>query len=161
MGNSYGKLFAITPSGSEINIDTCLAIVRELQGYFTEQGIATMSRDLRAHLLYVAKASNQVVGFVTMQHKNNHVAEISWMAVKLDYQHRGIGSVLVDRVAGDLKSQGFRVLEVKTLAADVEYFPYEKTRRFYEKVGFVHLETIDPYPGWDEGNPCAIYVKVL
>jgi len=49
----------------------------------------------------------------------------------------------------------------KTLAPDVEYAPYEATRRFYEKKGFIHLETIDPYPGWDPGNPCAIYVRVL
>jgi hypothetical protein len=23
------------------------------------------------------------------------------------------------------------------------------------------LEIIDPFPGWDPGNPCAIYVKAL
>ncbi len=162
MGNSIGKIFTITHSGSEINIDACLAIARELHGYFAEQGMATiMSRDLRAHLLYVAKASNEVVGFVTIKHKNNHVAEISWIAVKLEHQRQGIGSALVDRVANDLRFQGIRVLEVKTLAADVDYFPYEKTRRFYEKTGFMHLETIGPYPGWEMGTPCAIYVKVL
>jgi len=161
MASNPGKLFTITHSGSEINIDACLAIARELHGYFTEQGMATMGRDLRAHLLYVAKASNEVVGFVTIQHKNNHIAEISWIAVKLEHQRQGIGSALVDRVANDLRSQGIRVLEVKTLAADVDYFPYEKTRRFYEKTGFMHLETVEPYPGWEPGNPCAIYVKIL
>ena len=103
----------------------------------------------------------EVVGFVAIKRKNNHVAEISWMAVELEHQRQGIGSALVDRVANDLRSQGIRVLEVKTLAEDVEYSPYEKTRRFYEKMGFIHLETIDPYSEWERGTPCAIYVKIL
>lgn len=104
---------------------------------------------------------DEVVGFVAIQRINNHVAEISWMAVKLEYQHQGIGSALVDHVANDLRSQAITLLEVKTLSEDVEYPPYEKTRRFYEKVGCVHLETINPFPEWEPGNPCAIYVKIL
>ena len=161
MGNSLSKPFTIISSGSEQHIDACLAIAKELHQYFSEKGIAIMGKDLQAHLLYVAKDSNEVAGFVTIQRKNNHVAEISWMAVKLEHQRQGIGSALVNRVANDLRSQGIRVLEVKTLSADVEYTPYEKTRRFYEKMGFMHLETIDPYPGWEPGSPCTIYVKVL
>ena len=78
-----------------------------------------------------------------------------------EHQHRGIGSALVNRIASDLSSQGIKVMEVKTLSADVDYAPYEKTRRFYEKVGFMHLDTIDPYPGWEPGSPCAIYIKRL
>jgi len=120
-----------------------------------------MSQDLIKHSLYVAMNMNEVVGFAAINHKNERVAEILWIAVELDYHRQGIGSALVDRVTNDLGSQGIRVLEVKTLAADAEYPPYEKTRRFYEKMGFMHLETIDPYPGWEPGSPCAIYVKIL
>lgn len=54
-----------------------------------------------------------------------------------------------------------RLLEVKTLADRAGYGPYIRTRRFYAWAGFVHLDTIDPFPGWDPGNPCAILVKVL
>ena len=50
---------------------------------------------------------------------------------------------------------------VHTLADTVEYEPYEKTRAFYIAVGFMHLETIDPYPNVAPGNPIAIYIKVL
>lgn len=59
----------------------------------------------------------------------------------------------------DLKAEGIRFLEVKTLASDIDYAPYELTRRFYESRCFVHLETIDPFPEWEPGNPCAIYIK--
>ena len=55
---------------------------------------------------------------------------------------------------------GIALIEVKTLAATADYAPYEKTRRFYE-LGLFLIETIDPFPGWEPGNPCAIYVKIL
>jgi ribosomal protein S18 acetylase RimI-like enzyme len=147
--------------GNEKHIGACLSIARELRQYFTDAGITTMSKDLRNHLLYVAVESNEVRGFVTIQRKNDQIAEISWMAVKLDYQHQGIGSALIDHVTNDLRSQKIRLLEVKTLSDAVEYHPYEITRRFFKKMGFIHLETIDPYPEWEPGNPCAIYVKIL
>ena len=148
--------------GNETHIEACLSIARKLAGkYFTENGIATMSEDLRKHLLYVAVDWDEVVGFVTVHRKSDRVAEISWMAVKPERQCRGIGSALIDYIASDLRSQGFKLLYVKTLSEDVKYPPYEITRLFYRKVGFIHLETIDPYPGWDPGNPCAIYVRIL
>ena len=147
--------------GSKEHVDACLSIGRELDEYFNEQGIATMTEDLRRHLLWVAVDSGEVKGFETIEHKNSQVAEISWLAVKLVHHRQGIGSALVDHAVTDLRPQGIKLLEVKTLAEDVDYPPYEKTRRFYQKMGFLHLETIDPYPGWDPGNPCAIYARIL
>lgn len=147
--------------GNEKHIDACLSIAKALREYFTKAGITTMSKDLRNHLLYVAMELNEVRGFVTIQPKNEQIAEISWMAVKLNYQHQGIGSALIDRITNDLRSQKIRLLEVKTLSDTIEYHPYEITRRFFEKMGFILLETIDPYPEWEPGNPCAIYVRIL
>jgi hypothetical protein len=59
------------------------------------------------------------------------------------------------------RKEGARLLEVKTLDASAQSAEYEVTRRFYENRGFELLESIDPFPGWEPGNPCAIYVKVL
>jgi hypothetical protein len=43
-----------------------------------------------------------------------------------------------------------------------EYFtPDVATRAFYERNGFVHVDTIDPLPGWPPGNPAAIYVAAF
>ncbi len=147
--------------GDQRHIGACLATAKELGQYFTDEAIATIGEDLRKHSLYVALGSGEVVGFATVQRKSAHVAEILWMAVKLAQQHKGIGSAIMSHVADDLRGQGVRLLEVKTLAEDADYPPYEATRRFYEKMGFMHLETIDPYPGWEPGNPCAIYIKIL
>jgi len=41
------------------------------------------------------------------------------------------------------------------------YRPYEATRAFWERNGFVHVDTIDPLPGWEPGNPAAIYVAAI
>jgi len=32
---------------------------------------------------------------------------------------------------------------------------------FWERAGFVQMDTIDPLPGWQPGNPAAIYVAAL
>ena len=41
------------------------------------------------------------------------------------------------------------------------YRPYEATRAFWERSGFVYVDLIDPLPGWQPGNPAAIYVAAL
>jgi hypothetical protein len=41
------------------------------------------------------------------------------------------------------------------------YQPYEATRAFWERRGFVQVDTINPLPGWEPGNPAAIYTAAL
>ena len=67
----------------------------------------------------------------------------------------------MDNLCRDLESRMVRLVMVKTLAPTVDYPPYALTRRFYEKNGFALIDVIDPYPKWDPGNPCAIYVRAL
>lgn len=147
--------------GQAEDLEVCLTIARKLDQYFTEEAVATIDRDVRIYPTYVAVISSQVHGFATIQCRNDNVAEILWMAVNPKYRRQGIGSALVEHITNDLRQRGIRLLEVKTLSGDVDYPPYVATRRFYEKMGFLHFETIDPYPGWEPGNPCAIYLKVL
>jgi len=161
MINRYGQKFTIIKPDSEEYIDECLAIGRELKEYFTEEAIAQLNQDMPGNLLYVVKNLNEVVGFATTHKRSSDVAEISFMAVRREQQRQGIGSALVDCATNDLKSEGIKLVEIKTLSEDVYYFPYEKTRRFWKKKGFIHLDTIEPFPGWEPGSPCAIYVKIL
>jgi ribosomal protein S18 acetylase RimI-like enzyme len=83
------------------------------------------------------------------------------LAIKPENQHKGYGSKMIDFITTELKNEGVRLLEVKTLAPGTGYTPYEATRNFYEKSGFMLMDIIDPYPGWEPGNPCALYVKIL
>ena len=50
-------------------------------------------------------------------------------------------------------------LTVKTLDASAEYEPYERTRAFYQKMGFIPLEVFTTF--WNEENPCLYFAKRL
>lgn len=139
----------------------CVALARKLPQYFTQTAVARMARDFVTHELYVALAGSDLVGFLTFHRDTPAVAELSWIAVAPDRQRQGVGSALVAATVADLRGRRCRFLKAKTLAPTMQYVPYDGTRAFYQRHGFVHLETVDPYPGWDPGNPCAIYVRSL
>jgi hypothetical protein len=48
---------------------------------------------------------------------------------------------------------------VKTLDESAEYEPYNKTRAFYQKMGFIPLEVFTTF--WNEENPCLFMAKYL
>lgn len=139
----------------------CLALARTLEEGFNEGGLEAMAEDLPTQLSFVAVEDETVVGFATVGEHGPRVAELSWLAVRKDRQGQGIGTRLLDEVSADRAAAGFELLTVKTLADTVEDENYARTRHFYEKQSFRHVDTIDPYPGWDPGNPCAIYVRPL
>lgn len=147
-------------SGDDDDIPACVDIADELEEYFTDDAIETMREDLEEHEFFLVY-DEKVSGFISLNIKNDRCAEVSWLSVRKDMRGHGLGRRLMKRSFEFLSDKGVEVLEVKTLSDEVEYEPYEHTRNFYEKMEFIHLETIDPYPGWEEGNPCAIYVKVL
>ena len=144
-------------------VEACLEILRDLPDYFDESDFEEMEHELRTQdrILYFAEKAGEVAGFALVERRGTGVAEIRWLAVGPEFRGQGVGSVLLEEVFETLRSAGVEVLEVKTLSAKADYPPYEATRQFYERVGFLHLETVDPYPGWGSENPCAIYVKVL
>lgn len=139
----------------------CLELARGLPEYFNEEGYKKMEQDLVDHELYTAMQDGRLVGFITIYKKNQDVAEISWMAVDKEKKGKGIGSELLEYMIEDLRGSDHKLLEVKTLSEIDGYEPYKATREFYRKHGFILLETICPYPGWGEDDPCAIYVKIL
>jgi ribosomal protein S18 acetylase RimI-like enzyme len=112
-------------------------------------------------LFYVALDLKEVIGFLVVDFKDSQLAEILWIGVKPEHQDQGYGTELITHVNEELRSKGIKVIKVKTLSEHEEYAPYEKTRNFYKKNGFILLEVMDPYPNWGPGNSCAIYIKVL
>jgi GNAT superfamily N-acetyltransferase len=83
------------------------------------------------------------------------------MAVAPGRRRQGLGTALLGDVLSRLSADGVRVVEVKTLDSSAGYPPYEATRAFWERNGFVHIDTIDPLPEWEPGSPAAIYVAAL
>ena len=132
-----------------------------LTEYFNDEGLSQMARDVREQRGLVAVDDrDQVVGFVTYKHHYPVSAEITWIAVAGHCQGQGIGTNLIRTLEDHLRQDGqTRILQVKTLAETAEYEPYARTRRFYERVGFLPLQMFPML--WNADNPAKVYVKFL
>jgi ribosomal protein S18 acetylase RimI-like enzyme len=136
-----------------------LTIAESSKSYF-QTGFGNLKKDLKKHILFGAYINNKMVGFITFKENNPDVLEISWLAVTPKYRNKGIGTKLVNKSLGKLKSK-YKVCEVKTLAETHKDPGYARTRNFYKKLGFISLEIIYPYPGWNNESPCQIFIKFL
>jgi len=137
------------------------AIIRGLPDYFTDDVPAKAERDAADHEAWVITGPDGVAGFAIAARKAPGGVEILWIAVEAARRGQGHGTRLLGHVLGDLAAAGVSVVEAKTLDASSGYQPYEATRAFWERNGFVQVDTIDPLPGWQPGNPAAIYVAAL
>ena len=147
----------VKPLDAEAERRACLEIAKALPEWFNEAGIKAMERDLKSETTFIAVEKDQVLGFITVKSLNDKALEILWMAVRREFRGRGIGTWLLRFVEMWAKAN-FEVLVVKT-SGDLSYKPYDETRRFYERRGFVRVALIDPYPEW--GEEALIYVRCL
>jgi len=148
--------------GRKEDIGRCLAIAGSLPQYFTSKALEAMRHDLSGHPFHVARDEyGQVLGFASTRQTTELAAELEWLAVAEGYRRQGVGAIMVETVCSVLRSKGTKLLLARTLSKRSQYTPYEASRRFLEKAGFIHIDTIDPYPGWEPGNPCAVYARIL
>jgi ribosomal protein S18 acetylase RimI-like enzyme len=137
------------------------SIIRGLPDYFTDDVPAKAVRDAGSHQAWVLTDSGTVAGFAVAARKSPGGAEILWIAIDAARRRRGHGTRLLGHVLDHLADAGISVVEAKTLDRSSGYRPYEATRAFWERNGFIHIDTIDPLPGWQTGNPAAIYVAAI
>lgn len=147
--------------GTSADYDDCVELMRSLPSSFTPSGIDNFVKELPKSHLMVVKSNDNLLGFITLVFHDRKLAEITWLAVAPNSQGKGLGTQLVRQAEQAARDHGTLRMEVKTLAEGPESPQYERTRQFYEKLGYKLAEVIDPYPGWEPGNPCAIYKKDL
>jgi GNAT superfamily N-acetyltransferase len=138
-----------------------VAIIRGLPGYFTADVPEKLEHDAVDHEAWVLTDSGVVAGVAVAARKSPGGAEILWIAVDAASRGRGHGSRLLGHVIDELATAGVSVVEAKTLDKSSGYQPYEATRAFWERNGFIYVDMIDPLPGWQPGNPAAIYVAAI
>jgi GNAT superfamily N-acetyltransferase len=138
-----------------------VAVIRGLPDYFTDDVPAKVERDAADHEAWVLTESEAVAAIAVVARKSPGGAEILWMAVDAARRGRGHGTRLLSHVLDQLAAAGISVVEAKTLDRSSGYRPYEATRAFWERNGFIYIDTIDPLPGWPPGNPAAIYVAAV
>jgi ribosomal protein S18 acetylase RimI-like enzyme len=142
-------------------IPAAVAIVRGLPDYFTPDVPEKVEHEAAEHESWVVADAGAVAGFAIVDRRSPAAAEILWIAVDRGCRGRGYGTALLGHVLGRLAADGVSVVEAKTLDPSSDYEPYKATRAFWERNGFVHIDSIDPLPGWQPGNPAAIYVAAL
>jgi ribosomal protein S18 acetylase RimI-like enzyme len=108
---------------------------------------------------FAALLDGEVVGVCVVRHHHPLSSEIEVLAVRRDLHRFGIGRRLVDAVEEDLRVRGTKLLQVKTRGPSAPSAEYERTRAFYEAIGFIPLE--ERFDIWDADNPCLIMVKPL
>jgi coenzyme F420-0:L-glutamate ligase/coenzyme F420-1:gamma-L-glutamate ligase len=96
-------------------------------------------------------------GFLCLKQHTPQAAEVYVMGVRRDQHRRGSGRALVEAAEAWCRDRGIRYLQVKTLGPSRPDPEYDRTRAFYESLGFVPLEELHGL--WDEENPALILVK--
>jgi len=138
----------------------CTPILRSLPEWFgIEESILQYSSGIEHLPTFLAKTSENIIGFLSIKQHNPYSAEILVMGVHPEVQRHGIGRALLNATQEWLRQQGVEYLQVKTLGPTNDDPNYAKTRDFYEAVGFRPLEELQQI--WDEHNPCLILVKRL
>jgi ribosomal protein S18 acetylase RimI-like enzyme len=137
----------------------CERVLRALPDWFgIEEALLQYITDLPGLETLVAIASGEIVGFLGLRRHNPWTAEIHVMGVRPELHGRGVGSALVKIAQARLRSRDVEFLQVKTLGPSRPSEHYERTRRFYERMGFRPLEENQM---WGPVNPCLIMVKHL
>jgi ribosomal protein S18 acetylase RimI-like enzyme len=135
----------------------CDEIIASLPDWFgNDQGIAECAEAVRTQPGLVEVVDGEVAGFLTWKHHHSAAAEITWLAVHAAHRGHGVGTALVEQLAGSLEP--VRFLLVKTLAATADYEPYESTRAFYRGRGFAELIDLDI---WGPENPATLFLRPL
>ncbi len=137
----------------------CEQILRALPDWFgIESALLDYVRDTRTLPTWMAQRGGEAVGFISVRTHFPGAAEIHCMAVLPDHHRAGIGRAMVKFIEHDLARQAVRFLQVKTLGPSRPCGHYERTRRFYEAMGFAPLEEFASL--WP-GNPCLLLVKTI
>ena len=121
--------------GIEADHQSVLSIAKALPQWFSDKGVKEIAQDLSYEHLLIAEESSEIVGFLSY-YTYNGVGHLAWIGVLPEFHRCGMGTRLVEEFERRMSADRIQVLELKTLSDSEEHEPYERTRRFYEKMGF-------------------------
>ncbi|WP_114905479.1 GNAT family N-acetyltransferase [Ornithinimicrobium murale] len=107
---------------------------------------------------YLAQVEGTTMGVALVDRHFPVTAEIHLIAVAPEHHGTGAGSALVAAIEQDLRDDGVRLLEVKTVGESYEDQGYAATRAFYAARDFLPLEE---FQGLDWDGPSLLMVKPL
>ena len=108
---------------------------------------------------HVAERDGVQCGLLLLKWSGTLGAEVRWMGVDPSCHRSGIGRALVEAAAESARTRGVRYLFVLSLHPDATDEGYQRTRRFYESMGFAHV--LDEHFPEDPDCPLTYYLKPL
>jgi GNAT superfamily N-acetyltransferase len=140
------------PAGAD-----CASILAELPEWFgIPASNAEYAEFAQREPTWVAE-DEDVLGVMTLVDTGYSAVDIHLLAVRPHMHRRGVGAALVAQALSETRSLGRHYLTVKTRGPSLPYEPYERTRAFYEGVGFQGLEEFTEI--WGPENPCLIMIR--
>lgn len=143
----------------EDKIEICKNIIEELPEWFDEQGRKDYVANIENTQVWAYFVDEKPVGFISIKNNNEFTSEIYVFGILKQYHRSGVGSQLMETVYNKLVSDNVKLLVVKTLDESADYEPYNRTRNFYLKQGFIPVDVYEKI--WNEENPCLLMVKVV
>jgi GNAT superfamily N-acetyltransferase len=140
------RVDTLTIEDAEIVFDWVLRLLRELGEEGEELGELDRDRVLSAwnqrkdqySVLVARESTGQIVGVLTLSlgfaiYANGEYGVIDEMYVDPEHRSAGVGSMLVERAVKIGREKGWNRIDVTAPESE----RWERTRRFYEKSGFV------------------------
>jgi GNAT superfamily N-acetyltransferase len=135
-------------------------VLRSLPDWFgIEQAIVDYVAAVQSMPTFVATNDGQEIGFLSIKQHFSDSAEAYVLGVLPGHHRRGAGRAMFAAAEQWLGGQSVRFLQVKTLAPTAKSDHYDRTREFYQAIGFTPLEVFPTL--WSERNPCLLMIKSL
>lgn len=149
----------IDPAGTRGILETLTA---RLPQWFAQAGPNRHYAD-QAEVLeaWVARIDGRAVGLLLLKRHSAVSAEIYWLGVDPDQHRRGIGQALIEAAEHQLRDERVKFVFVMTLHPKVDHGPYQRTRSFYESMGFELALSAGQSPVGPTTDPLAYYLKSL
>jgi GNAT superfamily N-acetyltransferase len=135
----------------------CTSILAELPNWFgiPASNLAYAEAAERGPT-WVAEESGRTVGVMVLADTGFAAIDVHLLAVRPDRHRSGVGRKLIAEARAFAWSLRKPYLTVKTQGPSAGYEYYERTRAFYEGVGFKGLEEFTEI--WGPENPCLIMI---
>ena len=138
----------------------CRSILDQLPEWFgIPQSNADYARLADEGPAWLAVDDGEVVGLMLLKPHFESTVEIYLLAVVPARHRAGVGRALVAQAEAWARGRDATFLTVKTRGPSKPYEPYERTRAFYEAMGFVALEEFAEL--WDPQNPALMMARPL
>lgn len=140
------------PAGAE-----CASILAELPEWFgIPQSNADYAEAAERERAWVAQEARETLGVMVLMDHGFAAIDVHLLAVRRRSHRQGVGKALIGKALAVTRALGKPYLTVKTQGPSAGYESYDRTRRFYEAVGFQGLEEFTEI--WGPENPCLIMI---